>query len=505
MKPLRLLLLEDTSSDAELILRNLKKSGFEVQHDRAYTAAEMTLALENGSWDVVISDFNMPGFGALEALKILRDKNLDLPFIVVSGAVGEETAVELMKAGADDYVMKSSLIRLGPAIDRSLREAESRRKEKEAKNKAAKAILEREKMLAIVSHDMKNPLGAIALNLQLIQRVLNRPDLTECEKKILPQIRRIKNSTERLGHLINDILDYSKIEAGRFRVEKTSGSLEELVAEVVESFQPLALQKSVLLFSSLPHRIGNIYFDRERIFQVLNNLVGNAIKFTSENGTVTVGLERRVGSVLIKVTDTGAGIPEHQLPHIFEKFWQAEGAERFGTGLGLSIAKGLVEAHDGRIWAESTPGHGSTFYFTLPCPVKEESADKSDFQFISGQGKSILIIDDDEDLQEAIRCTLEESGYKVFSASDGKQGLNLLHELATPPDLILLDFNMPHMNGNEFLERQATLGTPLSNIPVLVTSAGPAVWKEKTGVMVKGLLNKPAKVGLVLETIQRCL
>jgi signal transduction histidine kinase len=168
-----------------------------------------------------------------------------------------------------------------------------------------------------------------------------------------------------MNRLIQDLLDVAKIEAGRLGVDPRPVEVPPLVAEAFDMLRPIASEKSIRLDVAVADDLPTIAADAGRVLQVLSNLVGNAIKFTPAEGRVTIRAERVAGTVGFCVADTGPGIPPEQLPHIFGRFWQADRSDRRGIGLGLAIAKGIVEAHGGRISVESRVGEGTSFYFTL--------------------------------------------------------------------------------------------------------------------------------------------
>jgi PAS domain S-box-containing protein len=226
----------------------------------------------------------------------------------------------------------------------------------------AKRALDMREVLSIVSHDLRNPLSAITTSAGILERGM--------AKTMDPEIARrhasvIKRSAGRMTRLINDLLDLSRLEAGRFPLQKTDIDVADLAAELLELFFPLVSDKEIRLESSVvpgTHLVG----DSDRITQVLSNLLGNAIKFAPRNGIVTLGAEPAGDDVKLWVRDTGPGIAPEDLPHVFDRFWQAKDSGHLGAGLGLAIAKALVELHHGHIWAESTTGSGATFSFALP-------------------------------------------------------------------------------------------------------------------------------------------
>jgi PAS domain S-box-containing protein len=226
---------------------------------------------------------------------------------------------------------------------------------------ACEAIAARDAVLAFVAHDLRSPLGAIGLAAGSILR--------QDEKRIEPiraASKIIQRSVEQASRLIDDLLDIASIEAGKLRLERVPVSTRDLVLEAAEALSPSVRESFLELERHVEEPLPTVLADRGRILQVFSNLVGNAVKFTSAGGRVRITAERRGDEVCYSVSDTGAGIPEEHVPHVFDRFWQARRSDRRGAGQGLAIARGIVEAHGGRIWVESAPGQGSTFRFTLP-------------------------------------------------------------------------------------------------------------------------------------------
>lgn len=232
----------------------------------------------------------------------------------------------------------------------------------EARIEAEKASQAREDMIGIVSHDLRNPLSAIRMGAELIVKVTSESKVNELARKAA---LRIIHSSDQMGRLIQDLLDFEKIRSGRLDVLIKDENLSLLLANTMEMMGPIAERKLIKLVLEAPNNPIQIMCDRDRIVQVLSNLLGNAIKFTPSGGHIKLRAVSQVGEVQVCVEDNGAGIPAEQTSRIFDRYWQAEETARQGTGLGLSIAKGIVESHQGKIWVESTPGKGSCFYFTL--------------------------------------------------------------------------------------------------------------------------------------------
>lgn len=235
------------------------------------------------------------------------------------------------------------------------------------KERALKAIRIREDILAIVSHDLKNPLTSITMASQLLQQ----SDRLNSEQ-IQDLALRIQRSAHQMQRLIEDLLDFAKIEAGTFSIERHPEHPSELILSAVENIKILADTKKQTFKIEIDPDLRDVDCDAGRIHQVLSNLLSNAIKFTQENGIIRLIAKNCPEGVLISVIDTGPGIPPQHLKKVFARFWQAESTKHLGSGLGLSIAKGIVEAHGSRIWVESALGQGSRFSFIIPFTDSQE-------------------------------------------------------------------------------------------------------------------------------------
>lgn len=223
------------------------------------------------------------------------------------------------------------------------------------------AVRAREEVLAIVSHDLRNPLNAIMLASSLFQ---TSGDLSAEDRE---QLQTIDLSAKRMRRLIEDLLDVTRLEGGkRLPIEAAPIEVDTLVGEANELFKSQANEMSIAFTSEVAPGTPTVFADRDRVSQVLSNLIGNAMKFTPPGGSVRVHASRRDDAVLFTISDSGPGIPPEHLKDVFNPYWQGKRAERMGAGLGLPIAKGIVEAHGGEIWVESEQGRGTTFLFTLP-------------------------------------------------------------------------------------------------------------------------------------------
>jgi PAS domain S-box-containing protein len=226
---------------------------------------------------------------------------------------------------------------------------------------AQEAISVRDDVVGVVSHDLRNPLNTIQLTASLL---LNACDDRRSENVKWLEI--IQRSAQQMNAMIGDLLDLSSLEAGLFSLSQQDHDLAAVIEEACATLEPLAQAKPLRLECQLDDAISTVWIDANQILRVISNLVGNAIKFTPEGGRILIRAEPTADAVCISVADTGPGIPPEQLAHVFDRYWQARQGDRRGTGLGLAIARGIVEAHGGRIWAESEPGRGATVCFTVP-------------------------------------------------------------------------------------------------------------------------------------------
>jgi len=227
---------------------------------------------------------------------------------------------------------------------------------------AQRAVTAREQILAVVSHDLRNPLSTILLAAEVLAKAGEGTEQEACSSSLA----RITRSAQRMLRLIDDLLDFANIEAGRLAIKRGPCDPEPLIREVLASFEDAAQQARLSLAGSVEPGLPALYCDRDRILQVLSNLVGNATKATAPGGHVTLRAEARGPDLLFVVSDDGHGVGVEVARHLFERYWRGAEAAHAGSGLGLAIARGIVDAHGGRIWVESEPGHGASFLFTVP-------------------------------------------------------------------------------------------------------------------------------------------
>ena len=364
--PLHVLLVEDSESDAALIVRHLSTADYDVSHERVESAGQMRAALEQPDWDIVIADYKLPGFDAPAALAILQQSGLDLPFLVVSGQIGEETAVALMKAGAYDYLMKDHLARLAPVVQRELGEARMRRERRRGEEKLrlsvqelARSNAELEQFAYVVSHDLQEPLRMVASYVQLLdERYKDQLDSNAREF-----IAYAVDGATRMKRMITDLLTYSR--TGKNGKEIVAVACEAALGQACADLRACITETTAeISHGPLPTVPG----DAAQFAHLFQNLIGNAIKFRSQAPPrVHVSAEQNGKEWVFSVRDNGIGLDPQFADRIFLVFQRLHGREDYpGTGIGLAIARKIVEHRGGRIWVESEPGKGATFRFTVP-------------------------------------------------------------------------------------------------------------------------------------------
>jgi len=369
--PLRVLLVEDSESDAALIVRHLTMADYDVRWERVETAGQMRAALEQPDWDIVIADYMLPGFDAPAALAILQQTGLDLPFAVVSGHIGEETAVALMKAGAHDYLMKNHLARLAPVVERELGEARMRRERRRGEEKLrlsvqdlARSNAELEQFAYVVSHDLQEPLRMVASYVQLLdERYKDQLDSNAHEF-----IAYAVDGATRMKRMITDLLTYSRI--GKNGKEIAAVGCEAALGQACADLRACITEAAAeISHGPLPTVPG----DAAQFTHLFQNLIGNAIKFRSQAPPrVHVSAEQNGEEWVFSVRDNGIGLDPQFADRIFLVFQRLHGREDYpGTGIGLAIARKIVEGRGGRIWVESEPGKGATFRFSVPASHPE--------------------------------------------------------------------------------------------------------------------------------------
>jgi len=407
--PLRVLIVEDSEDDALLLVRALRNGDYAPEFERVETATAMKAALARHPWDIIISDYSMPRFHGSDALMIARESGLDLPFIVLSGAIGEETAVEIMKAGAHDYIMKNNPVRLIPAIKRELYEGDVRRERRRAEEEIVRTnhrlreameklqvsqaqLLQSAKMAAIgqlvsgVAHELNNPLVAVSLYSELLPGEVNK-------EKIKKFAWVINQQTDRAINIVNNLLAFARKHEPRKSYISINESLTNTVELRAYDLNVNNIKGTLRLAPDLPRTMADFH----QLQQVFLNLITNAEQAIKEaHGKGSLVIETRKVTEMIQITfaDDGPGIPAANLDRVFEPFFTTKGIGQ-GTGLGLSICYGIIKEHGGRIYAESGEGEGATFVVELPvisdssdCPAKTDR--KTEYTDAGGERREMV-------------------------------------------------------------------------------------------------------------------
>ena len=360
------LLLEDNPLDGELTLQELRKGGFNVVAHMAANAEEFTEQVQTNQYHIVLADYNLPQWTGMEALQVLRSQNLDTPLILVTGSLGEERAVECLKQGATDYVLKDRISRLPSSVRRALEEKRLRQEHKDAERdlvrkveELARSNAELEQLAYVASHDLQEPLRMVSSYTQLLaKRYQGRLD-SDADKFIAYAV----DGANRMQRLIQDLLAYSRV--GKVQKELVEISSEAALQNALRNLsQVIAESGAVITHDPLPPLV----IDEMHLTQLFQNLVGNALKYHGpEIPCIHISSTKKEKELTFSVLDNGIGIAAPYFERIFVMFQRLHARDEFsGTGIGLAISKKIVERHGGRLWVQSEPGKGSTFSFSLP-------------------------------------------------------------------------------------------------------------------------------------------
>jgi signal transduction histidine kinase len=375
--PLRFLLVEDNPLDVELVQRELRRAEFEFTSVAVETVEDFTREVRDNCPNIVLADYNLPRWRGMEALETLRRENLDVPLILVTGSLGEVNAVECLKQGATDYVLKGTLARLPVAIHRALEEQRVRRQRQRAEDELARKVEELarsnhelEQFAYIASHDLQEPLRMVSSYCELLGERY-RGKLDEKADKFIGYA---VDGARRMQLLITDLLEFSRVGTQAKPLGPTDA--EVVLTSVLQGLQnAVQANQAEVLRGSLPA----VQADEVQLGQVFQNLIGNALKFHGERAPrIQVSAEVVDDMVRFAVADNGIGMEKDTSGRVFQMFQRLHTREEYeGSGIGLAIAKKIVERHGGKIWFESVPGEGTTFYFTIHAAGKEVVGERS--------------------------------------------------------------------------------------------------------------------------------
>jgi signal transduction histidine kinase len=509
--PLRILHLEDNALDAELIEATLSSGRIACSIRRVQNRPDFEAALAAGDMDLVIADFSLPGFDAMTALELVRAKSPEVPCILVSGSVGEEIAVETLKSGAMDYILKGSLSRLVPAVQRAMKDADDRA----ARRQLEEQVIQSQKMevfgqlAASVAHDFNNFLAVIMGYSELLALESGSPvqrNYTET----------IREAAQRASGLTRQLLIFSRkqtFQAVVLDLNKVVQDMDKMLRRLMEESIELTI---------IPGKdIGRANADAGYVWQVLMNLVVNARDAMPNGGKLTIAtsnvtLDASYANehngvtpgdyVMLSVSDTGTGMTDEVKARLFEAFFTTKPKGK-GTGLGLATCQTIAKQCGGHIGVYSEVGKGTTFKVYFPrvdLPLDTSTRHMAEGALPRGD-ETLLVVEDEPTVRELARTVLEAQGYEVLSASNGRDGLNMVHDRhGSPIRLVITDVVMPHMSGKVMTD---SLKTTYPNLKFLFTSGYTEDAIAHHGVLEPGvaLLPKPYTPATLARKVREIL
>jgi signal transduction histidine kinase len=372
-KTINILIVDDDANMRKTFGNILRLRGYSIEE--AGKGLEAVSAAKGKFFNIVFLDVRLPDTSGLEVIKAIRQINEDTVAITVTAYASIDSSIEAMNQGAYAYITKpvnmdEALLVVDRALEKQQLSMENKRllrELKEANEKLKELDKRKSAFVANVSHEFKNPLAVIKESLEIALDGLVGEMSPQQKEIIIPA----KSNIERLIRLVTDLLDLSKIEAGKMEMRRTEFDIVALVNEILSSYERELSKKQLVLKKDIPPGIGLVWADRDKLSEVIINLLNNGIKYTPSPGQLIIKLEGTEKEIRFEISDTGPGIPGEYLEKIFDKFERITAEKQEGTGLGLPIAKDIVGLHKGKIWVESEVGKGSKFIFTLPRDLRE--------------------------------------------------------------------------------------------------------------------------------------
>ncbi len=524
--PLQILHLEDNPYDSELVSSMLAEEKIPCEMLRVDTRKDFETALGSKQWDLVISDFALPGYNGLKALVTTREKNPHMPFILFSGTIGEETAIDCLKKGATDYVLKERPARLISAVRAVLKESEERERRKQYEAELQKSA-EREKQMearflrmqrmesigALVSgiaHDLNNALVPVLMGCGFLRSEQMGPESEQV-------LTTIENSARRGADMLRQVLAFARGVEGKKTPVQTRLLLREMEKIAQDTFP-----KTIRVRMDFGRDLWPVSGYATQLYQVLMNLCINARDAMPNGGELALLAENVLLSdaakklhpdakpgpyLLITVADTGTGMTPEVQEKLFQPFFTTKEFGK-GTGLGLSTTLNIVQSHDGFIKVESQIGHGSSFRVYLPAIGPSIAVTESPPKFEglpAGNGEGILVIDDEASICEITKAALENYNYRVTVAHSGPEAVALYNEKRNALTLAVTDTDMPFMDGHATCAELKKINPDLKIIMASATPSGSEAEDKTSDKNVNAFVAKPYTVEKLLTAVHAVL
>lgn len=504
---LRVLFIEDSSNDAELVSLELLNQGYDAKVTRVDTPQALAQALDQGPWDVVLWDHKSPRLDAMSSLTMVQARGIDVPFIIVSNRISESSAIEVMRAGAHDFLSKDSLGRLGAIIERETCEAELRQERRRMQQQLLLADrLSSVGMLAAgIAHEINNPLAYVLGNLEfaLDRLAAGHPLESAALAEVTQALDQAREGSTRIGHITRDLKVFCRSDA-----EATSGPVN--VRRVMESSISIAWNQIRHRARLTRHfeRVPVVTGDEHRLGQVFLNLLVNAAQAFEDDevaqNEIVVTIKVEDQKVVIEVEDNGRGMSSDEQARLFEPFFTTK-EPGVGTGIGLSISRSIVGDMGGVISCDSRSGAGTTFRVLLPAQealVRSTRPPRAELPVLPTT--RVLVVDDEPALSAVVRRLLRGE-HEVLGFTNARDALALLLD-DVAFDVIICDVMMPNMSGIEFYEALCLRRPRLAARTVFMTGGvfHPAA-REFLSRVAHPVLEKPFETRALHEAIAQVL
>ncbi len=488
---LHILVIDDNPIDRLLVIRELEREFTSLQIREITNPQTLEEAITEGNFDAVVTDYQLGWSNGLVVLQSIKSRYPNCPVVMFTNSGNEEIAVEAMKSGLDDYIIKAPNrykrvpIALHLAIERAEVRSRATRLEAEreqllAQERAARQEAEtanrlKDEFLATLSHELRTPLNSILGWAQMLRlKRLKENDYTRA-------VESIERNSKSLTALIEDLLDVSRIITGNLSLNFQPIELASVIEAALNTVRPAAQAKAITILYFNNSKVSPILGDATRLQQVMWNLLSNAVKFTPPKGQVQIRLRQIEDSVIIIVSDTGQGIEPEFLPYVFDRFRQADSSStrlQGGLGLGLSIVRHLVELHGGTVQAQS-PGLGEGTTFTLKFPAQRDRTQATNSEVepttvepssVSLAGLRVLVVDDEADTRDLLKFVLKQCEAEVIAVDSVPEALKALKEFM--PDVLVSDIGMPVEDGYALIRQLREMPeASLSQIPAIALTA----------------------------------